>query len=312
VSTVDISGLDKAELLVALVNAARPLAPIHPVAALPDGLHQVPDADYHQRAEGIISKGALDLVHRSPAHYRAWLDGATEEDTPTLAFGRSFHCALLEPERFARTHVELPDFGYLLKHDESGTTAEQGKANKERRNAWRSANAGMTWVEPADWTRVVGMCESVRRHPLASRVLSGGAAEQTIRWTDPETGLVAKARADYVRLSHRMIADVKSCQDASREAFRRDVAKYRYHVQNALYRMGFQALKIPVEHFLFIAVEKEPPYAVAVYSLDAMSVERGVDAARADIATLAECVRTGRYPGYPQTIQELDIPPWAA
>lgn len=280
---------------------------------LDPGIHAgIVDAVYHARAPGLISKSALDLVHRSPAHLKAWLDGAKSEDTPALAFGRAFHCAMLEPARFAAEYVVEQDFGYLLKHDASGTTAEQGKANKAARNEWLAANAGRTVLTPDDGDRIEGMVRSVRAHPLASRILSGGVAEQTVRWTDRESGLPAKCRPDYFVASRRMVADLKSAEDASPSAFARSVAKYRYHVQNALYRAAFQALDIPVEYFVFIPVEKEPPYAVAVYSIDQDGVERGYQSARSDIDSLAQCARTGEYPGYPNTIQTLELPQWAA
>src|SRR5690606_1095926 len=105
---------------------------------------------------------------------------------------------------------------------------------------------------------------------------------------------------------------VKSCLDASEDAFRRDVAKYRYHVQDALYRAGFDAAGESVQHFVFIACEKTPPYAVAVYSLDAEGVGKGYSLARRDMATMAECLRTGEWPGYPVGIQTITLPPWAA
>lgn len=279
---------------------------------LPPGIHaNVADADYHARVPGLISKTALDYAHRSSAHYKAWLDGAEEEDTPALAFGRAFHCALLEPKRFADEYAVEPDFGYLLKHDASGTTAEQGKANKIARNEWLAANGHRILICQSDSDAILGMLRSVSSHPLASRILSGGVAEQTVRWTD-DSGLPAKCRPDYFVASRRMIVDVKTTTDAGHDAFRRDVAKYRYHVQNALYRMAFRALEIPVEYFVFLPVEKEPPYAVAVYSIDDAGVERGYNSARTDIEVLSQCARTGEYPGYPSTIQTLELPPWAA
>lgn len=270
---------------------------------LSEGIHRALDASvYHRRELGVVSKSALDVLHRSPAHYKAWVDGElSEEDTPALRFGSAFHCAILEPERFVRTYIEEPDFGDC-----------RIKANRETRDAWREANAGRISLTEEDVTRIGAMNASLLAHPLAGKMLRDGEPELTVSWRDQITGLHCKVRADYYVEKLGMIADVKTTMDASPDAFRRDVVKHRYFVQDALYRAGFAAVGAKAEHFVFIAVEKEPPHAVAVYALDAEAVEKGHEAAWRDMHVMAECMRTGRWPGYDAGISPLSLPPWAA
>jgi len=266
----------------------------------PRGLRAgVPPSVYHERRVGLVSKSALDLINRSPAHYKAWVDGAEQEETEALAYGSAFHCALLEPDRFEQEYAVAPDFGDC-----------RFKANKAARDAWSAENAGVALLSADDHAKIVGMVDAVRRHPLAGRIFSDGQAELTIRWTDDETGLECKSRADYYVRKLGMVADVKSTLDGRADAFRRDVAKYRYHVQDALYRAGFTEVGEPVQHFVFIPVEKTPPHAVAVYALDSEAVAKGYAAARRNIATMAECLKRGEWPGYPTAIQTLSLPPW--
>lgn len=268
---------------------------------LPPGLHPRLASDaYHRRELGVVSKSALDLVQRSPAHYKAWIDGVSEDqETPALAFGRAFHCALLEPAVFEQTYATEPEFGDC-----------RFKVNREKRDDWRAANAERVPLSADDYATIVGMVRSVRKHPLAGKMIRDGEPELTVTWNDEETGLPCKCRADYYVRRLRMVADAKSTEDASPEAFRRDIGKYRYHVQDALYRAGFAAANEAVEHFVFIAVEKKPPFAVGIYSLDADAIGRGYGAARRNIDTLAECVSKRRWPGYDTSIQELSLPPW--
>jgi hypothetical protein len=265
------------------------------------GIHSaLPAEEYHRRELGIVSNTALKYVRRSPAHYRAWIDGLHErKDTPALAFGRAFHMALLEPEKFAATYVEQPEFGDLRKTE-----------NKAAKAAWLADNAGREPIE--GMATLLAMVESVRRHPLASQMIRDGKPELTLSWKDEDTGLSCKSRLDYYVESLGMIADVKTAEDASWDEFRRDVAKYDYHVQDALYRSAALALDMPVQHFVLLAVEKSPPYAVATYTLDAEGIGRGYQAARRDMDTLAHCLKTGRWPAYPETIREIEVPPWAA
>jgi hypothetical protein len=269
---------------------------------IPLGVHPgFPADEYHRCELGVVSKSALDRVRRSPAHYKLWADGTVPaEETPALSFGRAFHMALLEPERFAKAYASAKKF-------DRRTTA--GKA------------AYAAWIEEIgdaepllfdDMLAITNMVASVRAHPLAGAMICDGEAELTLSWRDMSTGLRCKSRLDYYVRSLAMIVDVKSTEDASREAFRRDIAKYGYHRQDALYRGAALELELPVEHFCLMAVEKSPPHAVATYTLDAEAIGSGYSSVRRDIETLAKCMQEDRWPGYPETIQQIDIPPWAA
>lgn len=271
------------------------------VLDLADGLHlDFPAGMYHQRILGVASKGALDIINRSPAHYATWVGGVDREPTDALAFGCAFHAATLEPVHFANAYVVEPTFGDCRKTE-----------NKANRDAWRKENTGKIAITAADMKAIHGMRTSLLTHPIASRMLSGGVSEVTLRWTDTETGLVCKARADYHVEELDMVVDLKTTEDARPHAFRRSVAAFRYHVQQAFYSDGFAALGAPLRSFAFVAVEKVPPYAVAVYLLDTEAVTKGWAAARENLTTLARCIEAGDFPAYDNGIQTLDLPAWA-
>ncbi len=267
----------------------------------PGILKSLPASEYHRRELGVVSNTALKLVRRSPAHYKAWIDGvAPDKDTPAFVFGRAFHCALLEPLKFAEMYIGRPKFDRRTKDGKAGA------------DAWDAAHPGAEPVNFDDLLTITNMVESVKAHPLAGKMIRDGEAELTLSWKDEQSGLMCKSRLDYYVRELAMIVDVKTTDDASEEEFERDVAKYQYHVQDALYRFAALSLAMPVEHFVLLAVEKSPPYAVAQYTLDADGIGRGYMAARRDIDTLAHCMKTGRFPAYPETIQQLRVPPWAA
>lgn len=256
---------------------------------------------YHRRELHTVSKSALDELNRSPAHYHAWLHGIEAADTPALVFGRAFHAALLEPEHFHRVYRTPPSFGDL-----------RSSRNREARDAWLGENPGVTALHSDDAIRIQLMCASVMAHPAAGRLVREGQAEVTLRWRDPLTGLRCKSRCDYWVKAKRFAVDVKTTEDASPEAFARSVYKYRYHVQDALYRQGFAELGEPIKHFAILAVEKTPPYAVAVYTLDEDAIMKGYNSARGNILKLDECIRANTFPSYSQGVETLSLPPWAA
>lgn len=271
------------------------------ISEYPNGLHLgIPDEIYHQRILGMASKSTLDELGRSPLHYKSYIDGATiDEDSEALTFGRAFHCALLEPERFAAMYAVEPEFGDC-----------RMKEPKARRDAWRAQNAGAIHLSNADATAIMGMLRAVKAHPLASRMIADGEAEVTALWNDEETGVRCRVRTDYYVRARGMLVDVKSTRDASLDAFKRDIFKFGYHRQSALYRMGFDAIGETAQHFIFIAVEKTPPYAVGVYTLDEQGIVVAHARLRSLLATMRDCLKTDEWPGYDAGIQTIETPNW--
>jgi hypothetical protein len=266
---------------------------------LPAGIHHgVPESVYHARKLGVVNKSALDKIHKTPAHYRAWVDWSQDEETPALAFGKALHCAVLEPEVFALRYVVQPGFGDL-----------RTKEGKVARDAWLANNASKIAITAEDAKRIDGIRASLAAHPKAA-LLIGGQSEVTLRWDDADTGLPCKARADYYRPDLDACIDLKTTIDASPDGFAKSCANYRYHVQQAHYSEGFVAIGKPLDAFVFVAVEKDPPYACAFYVLDAEGEEMGVAARRADMDRFAECMNTGEFPSYDTGIIQLTLPRW--
>ena len=107
------------------------------------------------------------------------------------------------------------------------------------------------------------------------------------------------------------IADIKSTEDASPDEFRRSIGRYRYHVQDALYRAIFGETGFSVANFIFIAAEKQYPHLVAVHAIDREALDAGHAAWQRDAATLARCLESNVWPGYEERIHEVSLPPWA-
>lgn len=283
------------------IRVCAPDVPNDPASAweLPTGLHYgVSESVYHARKLGLVNKGALDRMHRTPAHYRAWVESSDEEASAALAFGKAFHCAVLEPDVFASTYVVQPHFGDLRTKDA-----------KAARDTWMATNGSKIAITEDDAARIEGMCASIDAHPK-SWLLQGGHAEVTLRWDDEDTGLACKARVDYYRADFDTALDLKSTLDAGAEAFAKSCATYRYHVQQSHYSKGFAAIGRPLQNFVFVAVEKEPPYACAFYVLDAEAQEMGAVAWRDDMSKFAECMGSGDFPAYDTGIQQLTLPRW--
>lgn len=265
------------------------------------GIHaDVPADVYHRRELGVVNKGALDQLAKTPRHYRAWISGVDQKETPAMLFGRALHALVLEPDTFARHFKPAPSFGDL-----------RTKAGREARDDWHMLNRGVQMVPADDMDRMLAMRDAVMAHPIASKLFTGGQAEETVVWTDPVHGLLCKARMDYHQRQRGIVVDLKSTEDASPQGFALSVVSYRYHVQHAHYSSAFAATGNELQAFLFVAVEKQAPYAVSVYALDPEAEARGMDLRDRDMETLVECLKTDTWPGYPAGINRLALPAWA-
>lgn len=252
-------------------------------------IENLPAAEYH--AHPAVSKSVLDKIARSPLHARAYLDGQRDEPTSAMQFGTALHSAILEPDIFARQYATFS----------GDRRTKDGKARYEE-----LLSRGATVITAADHDVITAMVTSIRNHPTAAKLLQAGIAEASVFWQDQDTGLDCKCRPDWWSREDGLVVDIKTTEDASPAGFARSVAAYRYHVQAAHYRAGTKASR-----FVFVAIEKKAPYAVAVYELDPVSLDVGWQARNYDLATYEVCARTNHWPGYPTEIQPLTLPAWA-
>lgn len=276
--------------------------------------NDVPAEVYHKRDKTVASASGLKLMLRSPAHFAHWCDDPeADKQSPALTFGRAFHCATLEPDVFDRTYTVVPADAPRYPTEAQWNAKKSNpdsQAAKDWWRAWEADNAGRVRLSLADYDRARYMADSVRAHPVAAGLLVGGEREVTFNWQDQETGLACKARADLY-LSGEYLMDLKTCRDASAEGFARAVASYTYDLQAAHYVDGIRTCGDQIRWFVFLACESEAPYVCQPYLLDSHAEQRGVNLRRRAIARQAECVRTGKWPGYSDQLGELTLPAYA-
>jgi len=244
-----------------------------------------------------ISKSGLDLINQAPAkYYHRYLDpnAKPRKSTKTFDFGSSMHSIINEREKFDQEFIVSPNF--------------TGEGSKFKREMFAAANKDKTVISAEMFDHITGMRKSVFNHPIASKLLSHGVAEQTFTWIDPETGAPCKCRPDWWNDDKRYIIDLKSTPDARQNPFMRSAFKYRYHVQAPFYFDGLEANGMKPKRFVFIAVEKEPPYLVNVFFYPETEMEFGRQIYRENLETYMECKRTGIWNGYTNEIKPLEIP----
>ena len=252
---------------------------------------------YH--ALPALSPSQIKVLGRSPLHYfdqfRAE-DRERPEPTAAMQLGTALHTAVLEPELWDAT-VAVPPHAF----------DRRTKAGKELAAEFERAAEGKIVLSPDDADRVRRMADAVHKHPAAKFLLDlPGRREASYTWKDPATGLECKTRPDWHSEDRRLVVDVKTTKDASREEFAKSIANFDYHVQAAWNQGALEA-----EQFLSLCIESERPYAVAVYPASGALIAAGQRRIEAAMTLLAECQASGVWPGYGDLLQEpIDLPGW--
>lgn len=267
--------------------------------------------DYHHLK--AVSPSQIKVLKRSPLHYfDQFLADDREKKPPTASMlkGTALHTAILEPELWDETVIILP----------SDAPNKPTKRQLEAKKPSAETQAAITWWEEFndsingrivisldDADDVRRMADAVRKHPAAAFLLElPGRREASYTWTDEATGLECKTRPDWHSLDGRIVLDVKTTEDASRVAFAKTIANLDYHVQ-AAWNLDAQGGEL----FLSLVVENSRPYGVAVYPASEAMLEAGRRRISAAMERLAECWRTGQWPGYGDAIQEpIELPGW--
>jgi exodeoxyribonuclease VIII len=105
--------------------------------------------------------------------------------------------------------------------------------------------------------------------------------------------------------------DFKSTDNASKDAFSKSIANYGYARQAAYYLDLAKDSGLPHTEFVFVAVEKEPPYAVGIYQLDQESIQWGRKKYTDLLSLYIKCRDENHWPGYSQEPQIISLPQWA-
>lgn len=255
--------------------------------------YDMPEGEYH--AHPARSKSYLwKLYSKTPAH----VEYGEPEPSKTKDLGAAVHIAALEPHRFEADVIRGPD--------------------DRRGNKWKDAIEeaqayGKLLLTSGDYDKSRRMGDAAQKLWIVRQLSETQLLyEASAFWTDPETGIECRCRPDIYSPALEIMADLKSTGDASKFTWAKRVADYGYHAQEAWYTEGWQAAGGGgVDGFVFIVIEDEYPHLAVSYELTPRAVDEGRMAMAKALATYKECRDANSFPGYPEIVQELDLPAWA-
>ena len=254
---------------------------------------QLTDESYFNEFRSYLSSTDIRRLLRSPAHYK----NPKIEDSPALQFGSLVHEFVLLPH--------IAEARYRPRADVDGRTKE-GKAIRDW-EASLSAQQGVKFITESDYNAAVSIAASVRAHMGASSLIAGGVAE-TAGIVSDFLGVNCRIKPDYRTDSY--IVDLKTCYDARPEQFCKSALAYQYQVQAALYVDVAEAIDGKKRDFYWVAVEKDAPYAVAVYKASEEMLEHGRRLYQGAIKLYKDCAGVDMWPAYSELPLILELPGW--
>jgi hypothetical protein len=286
------------------------------------GFVQESNEDYHGGG-GLGATGVVAMLD-SPAHFKC---GGKGPAAKTAHDGTIIHTALLEPKRFEKNRVLEPDahwnkagkiewFDFFQECDErelmvmSPHEAINLKVS-ERPTAYMP---NVIHVSVAEMEMIEGIKESVYDSEAFSDLLIGTPEESGYLETSEEyDNTIIKTRPDIRTPIRGKVTDIKSTIDA-RDFLRKDLINYKYHVKAAWYLDICNALEETTEYFEFVwlVVEKTPPFGVMAYRMDITSDEfkEGRHLGLKALAEYRDCKRANHWPCYDDKIRRAEFPKW--
>ena len=250
---------------------------------------------------GLSQSGMKDLAV-SPLRY--WHlninpNRPVREETPAMAFGTAVHCKVLEPARFPTRYCksfdpsEYPD-ALRTAADLSGWLKSNGQKSSglkpeliERvllidpcvpiidvlEARYEDESGGRTRLSAEFWRNVHGCAEAISYESSLAPIFAEGRAEVPMTARDPKTGVMLKAKMDWVAPS--CILDLKTFSQMRGKSIDKTVTDaiwYERYFRQAYFYSYVRSLqpdgwRMKDARFLLVFVESEPPHEVRIREL---------------------------------------------
>jgi len=256
------------------------------------GIYTISNEEYHADKDSVSKTGLWKIWNSTPHHFRF----GEYEDTEGQKFGRAAHVAVLEPNLFDKQFFRGPD-------DRRG--AKWGAAVEI------AASMNKDCLVSHEYDDALRLRDALASAASVQSLLKGHPAiEQSAFWMD-ERHVQCRVRPDLYNHDSRVMVDLKATVSASPVEWCKRIGDYGYHLQEYMYRVGWEAAsrgQHKVDQFVFLCVEKTPPFAFAMYELKPRLRAEGEAIFHRVMDIYASCKVSNVWPSYASGVQEIDMP----
>lgn len=250
-------------------------------------LGKIDDKDYFTDKDHL-SKSWLDMINKSPAHLKTYLDNiSNHKPTDAMIVGSMIHTYILEYDDFYNRYAISPDFN------------KRTNVGKEDYKNWCESIGDMIVITKDQEEYCKKMKCLFYKNPIASKLLENTIPEITVKWIS-ENGVKCKAKADALSRDNDYIIDIKTHD--GRLDFESSIHKYRYNVAHDHYTEGFQC-----EKFYLIVLSKSLDCCDVVEIGESMKEEGRINRLN-NMTTYKNILDSGVWPGWdePRIINYID------
>lgn len=258
-------------------------------------IKQMSIKEYHS-ADGL-SKSMMDYLKKSPAHLKYAMENREEKQNENFVLGSLLHTLLLEPNKFDEEYLIMPAIDRRTKQGKEMYEEFLEKCGERQTISQEQYDLANIWAE------------KILQHPKAKEYFAKKSInEVSIFWTDKNTGELCKARPDKIILETDCIVDLKTAVSAQQDDFQRKAFDLGYHRQAYWFAEAYkQQYGKDLKEFVFIVVEKTPPYNVVVYVASEFFIEVGGIECKELLNKYHKCKEAYGWYGYDGVEQDRQI-----
>lgn len=279
-------------------------------------------------ADPAVSASLLWTLHQhTPSH-------ALEEvrnrkpHTAATELGDLVHAAVWEPADFDERYVVVGQCEATKKGDGERCT-NAGSVIREGRSYCKTKGHDPMPGEPMDVATVqaetkqhaLSMKAALLAHSTARELIAAPGPREVVGVAlDQRTDLWLRIRPDHLiespdgtrPLVHWSDVNLKSTGlGAGPGRFVKTNENLGIYFKAAFYRLVLRELwPVEPQNFFYPVVESDGGHHVIVYRMNDDALDIGEAEVRAALDTLADCVESGRWPGYGPAIHDLRLPEW--
>lgn len=254
--------------------------------------------------EFIMSRGEIFTFAHCP---QRWINGYERKDSDSTEWGSIMDCLVTDHDRFDERYAVCP------------STYTDAKTGEEK--PWTfAANVCKAWREEHKGKEIIKADQKVEADAALRRLMQDKKIADFLSLCEfqvmavaeykAENGIVVPVRClvDFVPNQEpggefaKSLGDFKTGTSGAIRAITKAVDEYAYDWQAALSLDIFQAAGEDRCDWRFVIQENYPPYQTARRWLDTEFIERGRLGYSTALSRYAECLATGNWPSWDDTV----------
>lgn len=269
---------------------------------------QLPMEWYHDDccAGPSISAGGLETILKCPVKYWAFSplnpNRFPPTDTKPMAIGRAAHALALGEPKFSDAFVVLPEDAPRRPTKLQINAKKPSPETLAAIAFWNDINSRTeTIIAFEDYELVKLMAHALKIAPQVANAFIDGKPEQSLIWKDKETGIWLKSRPDWLPNAPKkqFVVDYKTALTIDPYRLSNHAFDYGFHIQGALQVDAVeQVLGTRPLGIAHVCQEKDPPFLAELRMFTPEQIEIGRKAYRRALRTFADCLSSGKWPGY--------------